>query len=59
MIITITIEQEVKNDRFIVDHRLTDTEIDYAAFDIVCHTVNKLREELKREIQCQTSRSEP
>lgn len=51
--LTITITAEVRVDDFYIkaDHMLTDTEIDYAAFDVVCHTVNNLRKEVCEERQ--------
>jgi hypothetical protein len=49
--ITITIEQEVNGIHLIADHRLTDTEIDLAAFDIVNYYVSILREKIKKETE--------
>lgn len=49
MTITITVEDQVGDQVIRVDRSLLAIEIDYAAFDVACHTINKLREEVEAE----------
>jgi hypothetical protein len=51
MTITITVEEQVGGEILKADRILLDLEVDYAAFDVICHTVNKLREEVEQEKQ--------
>ena len=44
-------EEVIDEKLFAVKHQLTDLELDYASFDLPCHTIKKLREELEREKQ--------
>jgi hypothetical protein len=51
MTITITVEEQVDHEFIRASHMLTDTEIDYAAFDIIGHTVSQLRQEVADEVR--------
>jgi hypothetical protein len=51
MNIIVTVEEVIDEKLFVVKHRITDLELDYASFDLPCHVIKKLREQLEMEKQ--------
>jgi len=51
MTITIMVEEQVDDEIVRASRMLTDTEIDYAGYDVIGQTVKQLRQEVTDEIR--------